>query len=112
MPEVVAARTTDPQAEIWMNHALELARQGEALASPNPMVGAVAVQEAAHGGRVVGEGFHTYAGLRHAEIVALQAAGAAARRSTSISNLAATWGAPARAPLQSLLRGCVASWLP
>ena len=87
MPEVVAARTTDPQAEIWMNHALELARQGEALASPNPMVGAVAVQEAAHGGRVVGEGFHTYAGLRHAEIVALQAAGAAARGSTLYVNL-------------------------
>src|SRR5438132_1498675 len=82
MPEVIPADASHPQAEIWMNHALELARQGEALASPNPMVGAVAVQEAAHGGRVVGEGFHTYAGLRHAEIVALQAAGAAARGST------------------------------
>ncbi len=87
MPEVIPADASHPQAEIWMNRALELARQGEALASPNPMVGAVAVQEAAHGGRVVGEGFHTYAGLRHAEIVALQAAGAAARGSTLYVNL-------------------------
>src|SRR3989449_10134874 len=70
-----------------MNRALELARQGEALASPNPMVGAVVVQEATHGGRVVGEGFHTYAGPRHAEIGALQAAGAAARGSTLYVNL-------------------------
>jgi len=87
MPEVIPADASHPQAEIWMNRALELARQGEALASPNPMVGAVAVQEAAHSGRVVGEGFHTYAGLRHAEIVALQAAGAAARGSTLYVNL-------------------------
>ncbi len=66
-----------------MARALELARQGEAQASPNPMVGAVVVQK----GRVVGEGFHTYAGLRHAEIVALEAAGAAARGATLFVNL-------------------------
>src|SRR2546422_11524194 len=87
MPEVIPADASHPQAEIWRTRALELARQGEALASPNRMVGAVAVQEAAHSGRVVGEGFHTYAGLRHAEIVALQAAGAAARGSTLYVNL-------------------------
>src|SRR3989454_7765606 len=87
MPEVIPADASHPQAEIWMNRALELARQGEALASPNPMVGAAPVQDAAPGGRVVGEGSHTYAGLRHAEIVALQAAGAAARGSTLYVNL-------------------------
>ncbi len=70
-------------AEKWMDRALELARQGEAQASPNPMVGAVLVQEE----RVVGEGFHTYAGLRHAEIHALEAAGPAARGSTLYVNL-------------------------
>jgi len=70
-------------AEKWMDRALELARQGEAQASPNPMVGAVLVQE----GRVVGEGFHTYAGVRHAEILALEAAGRAARGSTLYVNL-------------------------
>lgn len=66
-----------------MHRALELARRGEALASPNPMVGAVLVRN----GRVVGEGFHTYDGLRHAEIIALNAAGAAAQGSTLYVNL-------------------------
>jgi len=70
-------------AEQWMDRALELARKGEAQASPNPMVGAVLVQK----GRVVGEGFHTYAGLRHAETIALEAAGAAARGATLYVNL-------------------------
>ena len=67
----------------WMERAIVLARRGEALASPNPMVGAVLVR----GGRVVGEGFHTYDGLKHAEILALEAAGGAARGSTLYINL-------------------------
>ncbi len=67
----------------WMRRALELARRGEALASPNPMVGAVLVKN----GRAVGEGFHTYAGLKHAEIVALERAGRAARGATLYVNL-------------------------
>ncbi|HEV2386152.1 MAG TPA: bifunctional diaminohydroxyphosphoribosylaminopyrimidine deaminase/5-amino-6-(5-phosphoribosylamino)uracil reductase RibD [Candidatus Acidoferrales bacterium] len=54
----------------WMKRALELARRGEALAHPNPMVGAVVVCD----GRVVGEGFHTYDGVRHAEVIALEQA--------------------------------------
>ncbi len=67
----------------WMDRALELARRGEALASPNPMVGAVIVNE----GRVVGEAFHTYAGTKHAEILAIEAAGEAARGATLYLNL-------------------------
>ena len=67
----------------WMDRALELARQGEGQASPNPIVGAVLVKE----GRAVGEGFHTYTGLRHAEIVALDAAGHAARGARLYVNL-------------------------
>ncbi len=69
--------------ELWMDRALELARQGEAQASPNPMVGAVLVQD----GRMVGEGFHTYDGRRHAETIALEAAGSAARGATLYLNL-------------------------
>lgn len=61
-----------------MGRALELARRGEALASPNPMVGAVVVKN----GRVIGEGFHRYGTRDHAEIVALKAAGRAARSAT------------------------------
>ncbi len=67
----------------WMNRALNLARRGEAQASPNPMVGAVLVRD----GRIVGEGFHTYAGVRHAEAIALEAAGDAARGATLYVNL-------------------------
>jgi diaminohydroxyphosphoribosylaminopyrimidine deaminase/5-amino-6-(5-phosphoribosylamino)uracil reductase len=66
-----------------MDRAIELASRGVALASPNPMVGAVLVRD----GRVVGEGFHTYDGVRHAEIIALEAAGASARGATLYINL-------------------------
>ena len=56
-----------------MARAIELARQGEAFAHPNPMVGAVVVKN----GRVVGEGFHNYVDPRHAEVIALEKACAA-----------------------------------
>ncbi len=62
----------------YMADALDLAGRGVALASPNPMVGAVVVRD----GVVVGRGFHTWAGLKHAEILALEAAGARARGAT------------------------------
>jgi diaminohydroxyphosphoribosylaminopyrimidine deaminase/5-amino-6-(5-phosphoribosylamino)uracil reductase len=61
-----------------MARALELARRGAALASPNPTVGAVVVR----GGRKLGEGFHRYDARDHAEIVALRRAGRRARGAT------------------------------
>ena len=67
----------------FMDYALALAERGIALASPNPNVGAVLVRD----GKIVGEGFHTFDGLRHAEIVALDAAGGAARGATLYINL-------------------------
>ncbi len=67
----------------WIDRALELARRGQALTHPNPLVGAVLVKN----GRIIGEGFHTYDGRRHAEIVALEAAGKNARGSTLYVNL-------------------------
>ena len=68
---------------VFMREALDLARQGRGLASPNPMVGAVVVREE----RVVGRGFHTYAGIQHAEIIALAQAGEQARGATLYLNL-------------------------
>src|ERR671929_1309372 len=62
----------------FMREALALARRGRAQASPNPMVGAVVVRD----GEIVGRGFHTYAGVRHAEVIALEEAGARARGAT------------------------------
>ena len=67
-----------------MRRALELAHMGTALASPNPCVGAVVVDK---GGNVVGVGFHTYAGMKHAEVLALEAAGEKARGGTLYLNL-------------------------
>jgi diaminohydroxyphosphoribosylaminopyrimidine deaminase/5-amino-6-(5-phosphoribosylamino)uracil reductase len=58
--------------------AIELARRGARTAAPNPSVGAVVVRD----GAVVGEGFTEQAGGRHGEIVALDAAGAAAAGAT------------------------------
>jgi len=66
-----------------MARALELARQGIALASPNPHVGAVVVRE----GKIVGEGVHTYEGRKHAEVLALEQAGENARGATLYLNL-------------------------
>ena len=61
-----------------MQEALELARQGEGRVSPNPAVGAVLVQD----GEIVGRGFHTYAQVKHAEVLALEDAGVRARGAT------------------------------
>ncbi|MGB9433930.1 MAG: bifunctional diaminohydroxyphosphoribosylaminopyrimidine deaminase/5-amino-6-(5-phosphoribosylamino)uracil reductase RibD [Candidatus Acidiferrum sp.] len=62
----------------FMEHALDLARKGVGLASPNPTVGCVIVKD----GVIVGDGFHQYAGRDHAEIVAMHQAGEKARGAT------------------------------
>ncbi|MCU1273687.1 MAG: 5-amino-6-(5-phosphoribosylamino)uracil reductase / diaminohydroxyphosphoribosylaminopyrimidine [Bryobacterales bacterium] len=67
----------------FMREAIELARQGKGQTSPNPAVGAVLVAN----GEVVGRGFHTYAGIKHAEIWALDEAGTRARGATLYINL-------------------------
>jgi diaminohydroxyphosphoribosylaminopyrimidine deaminase/5-amino-6-(5-phosphoribosylamino)uracil reductase len=58
--------------------AVELARRGVRAAAPNPSVGAVVVKD----GTVLGEGFTEEIGARHGEVVALDAAGAAAEGAT------------------------------
>jgi diaminohydroxyphosphoribosylaminopyrimidine deaminase/5-amino-6-(5-phosphoribosylamino)uracil reductase len=70
--------------EQHMRRALDLARAGVGLVSPNPAVGAVVADSS---GREVGAGTHTYAGVRHAEVLALEQAGAAARGSSLYLNL-------------------------
>jgi diaminohydroxyphosphoribosylaminopyrimidine deaminase/5-amino-6-(5-phosphoribosylamino)uracil reductase len=65
--------------ELFLRRALDLARQGIGLTSPNPCVGAVIVDAK---GTIVGEGSHTYDGLKHAEILALEQAGEKARGAT------------------------------
>ena len=58
------------QDRTWMLRALELAAKGRGNTSPNPMVGAVVVND----GRVVGEGYHEAAGQAHAEVNAFREA--------------------------------------
>jgi diaminohydroxyphosphoribosylaminopyrimidine deaminase / 5-amino-6-(5-phosphoribosylamino)uracil reductase len=62
----------------YIEDALELAARGVGRVSPNPCVGAVVVA----GDAVVGRGFYTAAGVRHAEILALDEAGEKARGAT------------------------------
>lgn len=67
-----------PIDEKMMSRAVALAEKGGSRAHPNPRVGCVI----ARAGRVVGEGSHERFGGPHAEILALQRAGARARGST------------------------------
>jgi diaminohydroxyphosphoribosylaminopyrimidine deaminase/5-amino-6-(5-phosphoribosylamino)uracil reductase len=71
------------QDSVWMAQALRLAERGLYTTSPNPRVGCVLVRE----GGVVGEGWHERAGEPHAEVLALRAAGEAARGATAYVTL-------------------------
>ena len=64
--------TAPDQDTHWMHRALELARRGIAVTSPNPAVGCVILDRS---GQVAGEGWHEYDLLDHAEVAALKAAG-------------------------------------
>jgi diaminohydroxyphosphoribosylaminopyrimidine deaminase / 5-amino-6-(5-phosphoribosylamino)uracil reductase len=72
------------QDEEYMRQALDLARQGTGQAAPNPRVGAVVLSSQ---GEVAGSAFHTYAGEKHAEALALEQAGVRARGGTLYLNL-------------------------
>jgi diaminohydroxyphosphoribosylaminopyrimidine deaminase/5-amino-6-(5-phosphoribosylamino)uracil reductase len=69
--------------ETYIRRTLELAAKGRGLTSPGAMVGAVIVKD----GEIIGEGFYTYDGIHHAEIIALKQAGSAARGATVYTNL-------------------------
>jgi diaminohydroxyphosphoribosylaminopyrimidine deaminase / 5-amino-6-(5-phosphoribosylamino)uracil reductase len=76
--------STHSADEQFLQRALDLARQGIGLASPNPYVGAVIVDTQ---GNIVGSATYTYDGVRHAEVLALEAAGSKARGGTLYINL-------------------------
>jgi diaminohydroxyphosphoribosylaminopyrimidine deaminase/5-amino-6-(5-phosphoribosylamino)uracil reductase len=67
----------------FMGQALELAGRGLYTTTPNPRVGCVVVGD----GAVVGTGWHEKAGMPHAEVLALRAAGARSRGATLYVNL-------------------------
>ncbi len=67
--------------EPWMREALALAARGRGYVEPNPMVGAVVLDDV---GKLVGKGWHQNYGGLHAEIHALAEAGEQARGGTLI----------------------------
>jgi diaminohydroxyphosphoribosylaminopyrimidine deaminase/5-amino-6-(5-phosphoribosylamino)uracil reductase len=67
----------------FLEEALDLAARGVGRTSPNPAVGAVIVRDNA----VVGRGFFTWAGLKHAEVLALEEAKEQARGATMYVSL-------------------------
>lgn len=68
----------DIMDQYYMERTLNLAAKGKGLVSPNPMVGAVLVNN----GQIVGEGYHKAAGGPHAEVFCLQEAGHLAKNAT------------------------------
>ncbi|WP_031517622.1 bifunctional diaminohydroxyphosphoribosylaminopyrimidine deaminase/5-amino-6-(5-phosphoribosylamino)uracil reductase RibD [Streptomyces sp. NRRL F-5123] len=75
------ATTTETDA---MRRAVALSARAVGATAPNPVVGCVILDAA---GRPAGEGWHRRAGGPHAEIHALDAAGAAARGGTAVVTL-------------------------
>jgi diaminohydroxyphosphoribosylaminopyrimidine deaminase/5-amino-6-(5-phosphoribosylamino)uracil reductase len=71
--------TPPPADTVFMSRALALAERGRGRTSPNPVVGAVVVDDE---GVVVGRGAHELAGGPHAEVHALNDAGSRARGAT------------------------------
>ena len=76
--------TTSKEHDLhFLDLALALAAKGEGRVRPNPLVGAVVVKN----GIVIGQGFHRYEGVKHAEVLALEQAGSLAIGATVYTNL-------------------------
>src|SRR5437867_333464 len=67
----------------YIRRTLDLARKGVGLVSPGALTGAIIVKD----GAAIGEGFYTYDGVHHSEVLALRQAGAAARGATAYTSL-------------------------
>src|SRR5882724_7026445 len=67
---ILDSMSSHPQDEVFTQRALRLAGATVALASPNPQVGCVLVQES----EIIAEGAHLYDNRDHAEIAALKQA--------------------------------------
>ncbi|UCH46699.1 MAG: bifunctional diaminohydroxyphosphoribosylaminopyrimidine deaminase/5-amino-6-(5-phosphoribosylamino)uracil reductase RibD [Betaproteobacteria bacterium] len=63
---------------LYMARALRLAAKGMYSTTPNPRVGCVIVRD----GNIVSQGWHERAGKAHAEVIAIESAGDAARGAT------------------------------
>jgi diaminohydroxyphosphoribosylaminopyrimidine deaminase/5-amino-6-(5-phosphoribosylamino)uracil reductase len=82
LSERIPSLIIDPDRH-FIDLALALAAKGEGQVKPNPLVGAIVVKN----GIIVGQGFHRYEGVKHAEVLALEEAGQLARGATIYVNL-------------------------
>ncbi len=64
--------------QVWMDLAIDISKEAIGLSSPNPPVGAVVVKN----GKVIGKGFTQRPGEAHAEVMAIDEAGADAAGAT------------------------------
>lgn len=71
----VRARASRPYDEALMDEAIAEAERGRGRTSPNPLVGALIVDESGPEPRILSRGFHARAGLDHGERAALRALG-------------------------------------
>ncbi|MEJ2722023.1 MAG: bifunctional diaminohydroxyphosphoribosylaminopyrimidine deaminase/5-amino-6-(5-phosphoribosylamino)uracil reductase RibD [bacterium] len=83
LERVVTGKAADPTAQYtlddyFLDRAIDLAWLGAGGTHPNPLVGAIVVKD----GRIVGVGYHQKYGEAHAETIALDRAGKAARGAT------------------------------
>jgi diaminohydroxyphosphoribosylaminopyrimidine deaminase/5-amino-6-(5-phosphoribosylamino)uracil reductase len=90
LPLQTTSILTDPKTT-WtdtdrrmMARALELSLKGVGQVSPGPLVGCVVVSPS---GEIVGEGFYLFEQVKHAETIALEAAGERARGATAYVSL-------------------------
>jgi diaminohydroxyphosphoribosylaminopyrimidine deaminase / 5-amino-6-(5-phosphoribosylamino)uracil reductase len=70
--------------ETLLKRALELAREGVGVSSPNPCVGAILTDDE---GNELASAFHTYTAIKHAEVLAMEKAGSKSQGATLYINL-------------------------
>ena len=83
LPPFSETTSSREDEQYFIDLTLALAAKGEGQVKPNPLVGAVVVKD----GIIVGQGFHRYEGIKHAEVLALEEAGDRARGATIYVNL-------------------------
>lgn len=71
------------QDQTYMARAIQLAKKGQYTTHPNPRVGCVIVRD----GKIIGEGYHQYAGQGHAEVNAIASANTSIEGSTAYVTL-------------------------
>ena len=82
-PQMTSPSTLKGIDQIYMARAIQLAKKGKYISSPNPYVGCVLVKN----NRIIGEGYTQVAGQAHAEVEAINNATEAVENATAYVTL-------------------------